>query len=53
MIPLVIARQVRETILDYLETTFRLSDRDFQQALFSKKVPDLFSVASGKMPRGE
>lgn len=34
MIPSVIARQVRETVLDYLRTTFALAEPDFEQALF-------------------
>jgi hypothetical protein len=34
MIPSVVAKQVRETILDYLQTTFALADKDFEQALF-------------------
>ncbi len=34
MIPSIVARQVRETIRDYLETTFALADPDFERALF-------------------
>ena len=34
MIPSVVARQIRRTVLDYLETTFALSDEGFEQALF-------------------
>jgi DEAD/DEAH box helicase domain-containing protein len=34
MIPSVVARQIRETVLDYLRTTFSLSDPDFEAALF-------------------
>lgn len=35
MIPSVVARQVRETVLDYLRTTFDFSDADFERALFN------------------
>ena len=35
MIPSVVARQVRETLLDYLRTTFALADREFAEALFA------------------
>ena len=35
MIPSVVARQVRETILDYLRTTFALADAEFADALFA------------------
>ena len=35
VIPSVVARQVRETILDYLRTTFALADPDFERALFA------------------
>ena len=35
MIPSVVARQVRETILDYLHTTFALADPEFERALFA------------------
>ena len=34
MIPSVVARQVRETVLDYLRTTFALADPEFESALF-------------------
>jgi len=34
VIPSVVARQVRETILDYLRTTFALADSEFESALF-------------------
>ena len=34
MIPSVVARQVRETVLDYLRTTFALADSEFERALF-------------------
>ncbi len=34
MTPSVVARQVRETILDYLRTTFALADEGFDKALF-------------------
>lgn len=34
MIPTVVARQVRETVLDYLRTTFALTDDRFADALF-------------------
>ena len=34
MIPSVVARQVRETVLDYLRTTFALADPEFERALF-------------------
>lgn len=34
MIPTVVARQVRETVLDYLRTTFALADDRFADALF-------------------
>ena len=34
MIPSIVARQVRETVLDYLRTTFALSDSAFESALF-------------------
>ena len=34
MIPSIVARQVRETVLDYLRTTFALADPDFERALF-------------------
>ncbi len=34
MIPSVVARQVRETVLDYLRTTFALADPEFECALF-------------------
>ncbi len=34
MIPSVVAAQVRETILDYLRTTFSLADEAFERALF-------------------
>ena len=34
MIPSVVARQSRETILDYLRTTFALADPSFESALF-------------------
>ncbi|MBK8979633.1 MAG: DEAD/DEAH box helicase [Planctomycetes bacterium] len=34
MIPSVVARQVRSTVLDYLRTTFAFSDEKFEQALF-------------------
>jgi DEAD/DEAH box helicase domain-containing protein len=34
VIPSVVARQVRETVLDYLRTTFALSDPDFERCLF-------------------
>ena len=34
MIPSVVARQVRETVLDYLRTTFDLADNGFEAALF-------------------
>ena len=34
MIPSVVARQVRETVLDYLRTTFALADSEFECALF-------------------
>ncbi len=34
MTPSVVARQVRETILDYLRTTFSLADPAFEDALF-------------------
>lgn len=35
MIPSVVARQVRETVLDYLRTTFALANPDFECALFN------------------
>ena len=35
MIPSVVARQVRETLLDYLRTTFSLADPDLETALFN------------------
>ena len=35
MIPSVVARQVRETVLDYLRTTFALTDPEFESALFA------------------
>jgi DEAD/DEAH box helicase domain-containing protein len=35
MIPSIVARQTRETVLDYLRTTFSLSDPVVEQALFS------------------
>jgi DEAD/DEAH box helicase domain-containing protein len=35
MIPSVVARQTRETVLDYLRTTFALADDRFEQALFT------------------
>ncbi|MEQ8765796.1 MAG: DEAD/DEAH box helicase [Planctomycetota bacterium] len=34
MIPSVVTRQIRETILDYLRTTFDLADPRFEEALF-------------------
>ncbi len=34
MIPSVLANQIRATLLDYLETTFALSDPEFRRALF-------------------
>ncbi len=34
MIPSVVARQVRDTVLDYLRTTFGFSDPVFEEALF-------------------
>ena len=34
MIPSVVAKQVRETVLDYLRTTFALADKDLERALF-------------------
>jgi DEAD/DEAH box helicase domain-containing protein len=34
MIPSVVARQVRETILDYLRTTYALADADLESTLF-------------------
>ena len=34
MIPSVVAQQVRETVLDYLRTTFALADPEFERALF-------------------
>ncbi len=34
MIPSIVARQVRETVLDYLRTTFSLSEPDVEKALF-------------------
>jgi len=34
MIPSVVAKQVRETVLDYLQTTFALSDKDLERGLF-------------------
>ncbi len=34
MIPSVVARQVRETLLDYLATTFALADPELERALF-------------------
>lgn len=33
MIPSVVARQIRETVLDYLQTTFSLADPEFESAL--------------------
>ncbi|HYD48274.1 MAG TPA: DEAD/DEAH box helicase, partial [Terriglobales bacterium] len=35
MIPSVVARQVRDTILDYLGTTFDLADEEFSRSLFA------------------
>lgn len=35
MLPLVLAQQVRRTLLDYLRTTFRLRDHALERALFS------------------
>lgn len=35
MTPSVVARQVRETILDYLRTTFALADESFETSLFA------------------
>jgi DEAD/DEAH box helicase domain-containing protein len=35
MIPSIVARQTRETVLDYLRTTFSLSDREAESALFA------------------
>lgn len=35
MIPTVVARQTRETVLDYLSTTFALADDRFAEALFT------------------
>ena len=35
MIPSVVAKQVRETVLDYLRTTFALADKDLERALFN------------------
>ena len=35
MIPSVVARQVRETVLDYLRTTFALADTELAKALFA------------------
>ena len=35
MIPSVVASQVRATVLDYLQTTFSLSDRALEEALFT------------------
>lgn len=34
MIPSVVAKQVRETVLDYLQTTFSLADKQLERALF-------------------
>lgn len=34
MIPSVVAKQVRETVLDYLRTTFALADKELERALF-------------------
>ena len=34
MIPSVVTQQVRETVLDYLRTTFALSDPAFERGLF-------------------
>ena len=34
MIPSVVSQQVRETVLDYLRTTFALADSEFERALF-------------------
>lgn len=35
MIPLLVAREVRETLLDYLRSTWQLADRDLEKALLS------------------
>jgi DEAD/DEAH box helicase domain-containing protein len=35
MIPALVAAEVRETLLDYLRTTWALSDRELERALFS------------------
>ena len=35
MIPSIVARQTRETVLDYLRTTFSLSDHEAESTLFS------------------
>ncbi len=37
MILSVVAHQVRETILDYLHTTFSLADPAFERALFGSR----------------
>ena len=34
MIPSVVARQTRETVLDYMRATFSLTNTDFERALF-------------------
>ena len=34
MIPSVVSRQVRETVIDYLRTTFALTEPEFEHALF-------------------
>ena len=34
LIPSVVAQQVRETVLDYLRTTFALGDPEFERAVF-------------------
>jgi len=35
MIPWLVARELRATLLDYLRSTWSLSDRAFEQALFA------------------